>query len=859
MSITAKTTRLNSARGAALWIISIGAIFLFLPGPALGQASETYIYPGTTSATEFTIGNVNSDTAVVTASFFNASGDADVRTLTLAPGKQTRFTAESLDIEDFGGSTVISSALPVAVTATIFEDEGSFEHLTPVTPGIEVVIPFAPAFATIDLKIFNPGALDAQVTVVLIGADGTQIGTRPRSVGSNQTINESVFSEAVASIVVRSSNFFLGGRELASSALIRNFTPDSAGGVPRTDLAYVPGLVVQNQGPTADVPLFVQGDGYFSILQVVNNSNGAQTVNVSARDLDGAIVPASNNPASIELPARASNSETIEDLFGLLTTGLVIGSVSVEGTASLSAVVAVGQVSQPSLALVPTGTEARSDFVYQTRRVGSGFFLGLNLFNPGAIDANLELTFVLDDGETVSGTRAVVPGATRITPSLAQLFPEAQGNGFVLVRSDLPIEAGGVEGRSDGTALSLLRALPASSEFEPAPRTSNLAVGVVRSGGAGVRGITVELLGPTSRTTLTDLNGTFLFRDLLPGSYSVRAEALGFDIEPSQRSFIIDGENSRENDFTAVLLQPSITSVTPDGLAVGSASGDIVVEGGPFIGDSVVLIETTELPTTFVSSEILVARVDATLLSTPLEVNLVVRNPSPSGDSVESAPVIFVIGDTPPRLDELSGQPVPVVAGASGFALTVRGSGFIPGARLLIDGSPRATTFVSDTELRAQILAQDLAEGGLLAIQVRNPGPAVRSNALELAVLHPVPVITAISPGFEIVRVEVDAPPMELVVDGLGFEEDAVITVDSTPVPTEFSSSRRLVGAVPPDLLATSGVRQVVVHNPEPSLAVSYAYPLFLTNPMPVLSSIEGSITFDPARSNVRSCAVEVH
>ncbi len=138
----------------------------------------------------------------------------------------------------------------------------------------------------------------------------------------------------------------------------------------------------------------------------------------------------------------------------------------------------------------------------------------------------------------------------------------------------------------------------------------------------------------------------------------------------------------------------------------------------------------------------------------------------------------------------------------------------------------------------------------MLAIQVRNPGPAVRSNALELAVLHPVPVITAISPGFEIVRVEVDAPPMELVVDGLGFEEDAVITVDSTPVPTEFSSSRRLVGAVPPDLLATSGVRQVVVHNPEPSLAVSYAYPLFLTNPMPVLSSIEGSITFDPARSN---------
>ena len=650
-------------------------------------------------------------------------------------------------------------------------------------------------------------------------------------------------------LVVRSSSFLLGGREIAASALVRNFTPDRAGGVPRPDLAYVPGLPVRSQGPSAEVPLFVQGDGYFSILQVGSNSNSTQTINLSALDLHGVLVPASNNPASIELAARASHGETIEDLFGLSTSGLVIGSVSIEGTASLSAVAAIGQVSQPSLAIVPAGAEARRDFIYHTRRVGDEFFLGLNLFNPGTTDANLELTFVLDDGETVSKTRAIVPGATRITPSLAQLFPEAQGNGFALVRSDVPIEAGGIEGRADGTALSLLRALPASAEFEPQPRTGNLAVGVVRSGGAGVGGITVELSGPTSGTTLTDLNGTFLFRNLGSGSYILRAEALGFEIDPSERSFAIGGENSRENDFTAVLIQPSVTSVTPDGLTIGSVSRDIVLEGGPFIRDSVVLMETTELPTTFVSSEILIARADETLLTTTLEVNLVVRNPSPSGDFVESVPVTFVIGDSPPRFDELSGQPVPLIAGASGFELTVHGSGFIPGVSLLVDGIPRATTFVSDTELRAQILTEDLAVGGILMIQVRNPGPAVRSNALQLAVLHPVPAITAISPSFEVVRIEIDAAPVELVVDGFGFQENAVILVDGTPVPTEFSSSQRLIGAVSPNLLTASGVRQVAVQNPEPSLAVSYSYPLFLTNPVPVLSSVEGTVAFDPARS----------
>ena len=40
------------------------------------------------------------------------------------------------------------------------------------------------------------------------------------------------------------------------------------------------------------------------------------------------------------------------------------------------------------------------------------------------------------------------------------------------------------------------------------------------------------------------------------------------------------------------------------------------------------------------------------------------------------------------------------------------------------------------------------------------------------------------------------------------------------------------------------------MQNPEPSLAVSYSYPLFLTNPAPVLSSVEGTVVFDPARSN---------
>jgi hypothetical protein len=63
-------------------------------------------------------------------------------------------------------------------------------------------------------------------------------------------------------------------------------------------------------------------------------------------------------------------------------------------------------------------------------------------------------------------------------------------------------------------------------------------------------------------------------------------------------------------------------------------------------------------------------------------------------------------------------------AGDPAFALTVNGSNFVPTSIVSFAGVPRATTVVSATQLTADILSADVAEGGLYDITVTNPAPA---------------------------------------------------------------------------------------------------------------------------------------
>jgi len=68
-------------------------------------------------------------------------------------------------------------------------------------------------------------------------------------------------------------------------------------------------------------------------------------------------------------------------------------------------------------------------------------------------------------------------------------------------------------------------------------------------------------------------------------------------------------------------------------------------------------------------------------------------------------------------------QPNVATAGGAAFTLIVFGEHFVKDSIVMWDGSPRATTFVSATQINAQILASDIAGAGQASVAVSNPDP----------------------------------------------------------------------------------------------------------------------------------------
>ena len=81
----------------------------------------------------------------------------------------------------------------------------------------------------------------------------------------------------------------------------------------------------------------------------------------------------------------------------------------------------------------------------------------------------------------------------------------------------------------------------------------------------------------------------------------------------------------------------------------------------------------------------------------------------------------LTVGNPRPTLASIN--PAFVVAGAPAFTLTVTGANFISGATIHWNGAPRTTTFVSATQLTAQIPASDVAMNGAANVTVVNPAP----------------------------------------------------------------------------------------------------------------------------------------
>jgi hypothetical protein len=74
-----------------------------------------------------------------------------------------------------------------------------------------------------------------------------------------------------------------------------------------------------------------------------------------------------------------------------------------------------------------------------------------------------------------------------------------------------------------------------------------------------------------------------------------------------------------------------------------------------------------------------------------------------------------------------------ITSGSGNQMLTVTGSGFVPGAVVLWNGSERTTSYIDSTHLQFAVPAADVATSGTVTLSATNPGSSA-SNTISVSV-----------------------------------------------------------------------------------------------------------------------------
>lgn len=161
-----------------------------------------------------------------------------------------------------------------------------------------------------------------------------------------------------------------------------------------------------------------------------------------------------------------------------------------------------------------------------------------------------------------------------------------------------------------------------------------------------------------------------------------------------------------------------------------------------------------------------------------------------------------------PMISSLS--PSSVTAGGLAFTLQVNGANFVPGATVYFEGQGRNTTFVNSTQLTADIVSGDIANGGTAVVFVFNPLPGGGpSTSVEFSVLNPSPTITSIDPS----SVAAAGTGFTLTVNGSGFVAGSTVNLNGAGLTTMYVSSTQLTALIAGTASAVQGTDSITVTN----------------------------------------------
>ncbi|MFA5185251.1 MAG: IPT/TIG domain-containing protein [Patescibacteria group bacterium] len=286
--------------------------------------------------------------------------------------------------------------------------------------------------------------------------------------------------------------------------------------------------------------------------------------------------------------------------------------------------------------------------------------------------------------------------------------------------------------------------------------------------------------------------------------------------------------------FSVLNYPPRLTSITPTARPQASGQFTLTLTGDDFVSTSQVKVDGTDVDTAFVSRTELTATVPAAYVETLGDHSVTVTNPAPGGGT--SGAQTLTVNSSAPILSSIS--PDTKNFGDAQFTMTLTGSGFVQASQAKFDGSNRATTYVSPTELTVTIPATDMLGAGTSNITVTNPNPGGgTSEAQTFTVINPAPTLSSISPTTR----AIGQSSFTLTVYGNGFVLGSQVKIDGNIVETSFFGGSEVRAIIPSSYETELGEHLITVTTPAPGGGTSAALTFAVENPVPVLGSLSPS------------------
>jgi hypothetical protein len=328
---------------------------------------------------------------------------------------------------------------------------------------------------------------------------------------------------------------------------------------------------------------------------------------------------------------------------------------------------------------------------------------------------------------------------------------------------------------------------------------------------------------------------------------------------PGQFFLSVTNPNGTSNSifFDIVAVLPVLNGLSPSSQPAGSTFSLTLTGSNLANVSSVTFNPSAGITVNGISTSASQVTASVSIDPSALVGSYTVQVASPAGPSNG---LTFNVGSNPgPTINNLS--PASVAAGSPAFTLTVNGSGFVSGSTVQIGGSGRTTTFIGSTQLKATILASDVASAGNKSVTVANPpqGNTVPvSNAVTLTVTNPSPDFNVtVAPSSLSVTQGGSGSATVTVTSSNGFN---ALTSLSLSAPSGVTGSFSPAGVTPP----AGGSASATLSLPVSSSSAAGTFPLTITgtsgstshsttltltvttanNPVPSISNISPSSVF---------------